>query len=120
MDTDTREAIAALDGRMTRYFELQRAEILEWREEMRNDMRNGFAGVNARLDALTARVDRLETEVERLQNELTLLRDFVTREFAEVRLELRELRAQADQNAEFRREVAALTARVDRLERGRS
>jgi ubiquinone biosynthesis protein UbiJ len=45
------------------------------------------------------------------------LRDYVTREIAEIRLELRELRAQSNQTDKLRREIAELTVRVDRLER---
>jgi ubiquinone biosynthesis protein UbiJ len=113
MDEETRAAFAALAGtvnagfgRVDRYFELQQAQFVEWRDELRGDV----AGLRTRLDALTDRVDRLEREV-------ALLRDFVTREIAEIRLELRELRAWHDQSDRLRRELAALSARVDRLER---
>jgi hypothetical protein len=41
----------------------------------------------------------------------------VTREFAEIRLELRHLRGKSVQTDELRREIDELTVRVDRLER---
>lgn len=58
--------------------------------------------------------------MSRLENEVVLLRDFVTREVGEIRFELRELRGRVDQTDELRREVAALTVRVDRLEQRQS
>jgi ubiquinone biosynthesis protein UbiJ len=112
MDTEIRYAIAALGdstnagfARIERYIELQRAEFLEWREEVRGE----FTQVRGRLDALTARVVGLEQEV-------MLLRDYATREIGEIRLELRELRARSAQTDPLRLEIDELTARVDRLE----
>ena len=119
VDTETRAAIAALGestnagfARIERYIELQRAEFLEWRVEVRGEfaqLHGGFAQLRGRVDALTERVARLEQEV-------MLLRDYVTREISEIRLELRELRARSDQTDELRREIAELTVRVDHLE----
>ena len=123
VDTGTRAAIAALGestnagfARIERYIELQRAEFLEWREEARGEfaqLHGAFADLRERVDALTERVARLEHEV-------MLLRDYVTREIAEIRFDLRELRERSGQTAELRREVAELTVRVDRLERRQS
>jgi ubiquinone biosynthesis protein UbiJ len=65
------------------------------------------------MDALTERVGGLEHEVAQL-------RDYITREIAEIRLELRDLRDRAEQTDELRREIAELSVRVDRLERRQS
>lgn len=120
MDTETRTAITALADTMNRYFELQQAQFVEWRDEVRGEfagLRGEFAGLRREFSELGERVDALTDRVSRLENEVVLLRDFVTREVAGIRLELRELRAQADQTGELRREIAELTVRVDRLER---
>jgi putative component of toxin-antitoxin plasmid stabilization module len=115
MDGETRAALAAMSdtmhagfARMDRYFELQQKQFLEWRDELRDDV----AELRARVDALSSRVGRLEQEV-------LLLRDHVTRGFAEVRLELRELRARAELTDELRRVLAGIEARVEQLERRR-
>jgi chromosome segregation ATPase len=134
MDTETRVAIAALTetmnagfARMDRYFELQQAQFVEWRAELRGEI----AGLRERVDTLTERVDTLSERVDtlservdtltervaRLEPEVARLRDFVAREFAEIRLELRELRAQPGQTDELRREIAGLATRVERIER---
>jgi predicted RNase H-like nuclease (RuvC/YqgF family) len=112
MDTETSTAITALADTMNRCFELQQAQFMEWRDEVRGE----FAGLRREFSDLRDRVDALTDRVSRLENEVVLLRDFVTREVAGIRLELRELRAQADQTDELRREIADVTARVDRLE----
>ena len=120
MDTETRTAITALADTMNRHFELQQAQFVEWRDEVRGEfagLRGEFAGLRREFSELGERVDALTDRVSRLENEVVLLRDFVTREVAGIRLELRELRAQADQTGELRREIAELTVRVDRLER---
>jgi uncharacterized coiled-coil DUF342 family protein len=112
MDTETRVAIAALGDTMNRYFELQQAQFVEWRDEVRGEfaeMRGEFAGLRERVDALTERVASLEHEV-------MLLRDYVTREIGEIRLELRDLSIRSDQTDELRREINELAVRVDRLE----
>jgi hypothetical protein len=48
------------------------------------------------------------------------LRDYVAREFAGIRLDLRVLRERPGQTDELRREIAELTVRVDRLEQRQS
>lgn len=116
MDTETSTAITALADTMNRYFELQQAQFMEWRDEVRGE----FAGLRREFSDLRDRVDALTDRVSRLENEVVLLRDFVTREVAGIRLELRELRAQTDQTDELRREIADVTARVDRLEQRHS
>jgi outer membrane murein-binding lipoprotein Lpp len=101
--TALREAVTAGFARADRYFELQQVQFIEFRDE-----------VVGRLDELTARVDRLEHEVQSLRSAFHTFRGWVTREFAEVRGELRELRrVGAAQSAE----IQQLSARVDRLER---
>jgi exonuclease VII small subunit len=121
MDSDTRAAFAVLTetmnagfARADRYFELQQAQFLEWRDELRGDLTD----LRVRLEALTERVARLEQQVADLEQKLALFRDFVTHEIAGIRLELRELRARDDQTDQFRRDIATLAARVDRLEQG--
>jgi predicted RNase H-like nuclease (RuvC/YqgF family) len=148
MDTETRAAIAALGetmhagfarmesrmdagfARTDRFFELQQAQHLEWRDELRGEvgelrgdvggLRGEVGGLRGEVRALTARVDALTERVGGLEHEVSQLRDFVTREIAEIRLDLRELTERPGQTAELRREVAELTVRVDRLERRQS
>jgi ubiquinone biosynthesis protein UbiJ len=105
---------------MNRHFELQQAQFIEWRDEVRGEfagLRSEFTGLRGEFAGLHERVDALTERVARLENEVILLRDFVTGEIVAIRLELRELRAQVDQTDELRREIAGLAARVDRLER---
>ena len=123
MDSETRAAITAMGDtileRMDRYFELQHAQHVEFRDEVRGEfvqVRGEIAELRDRVDALTARVAGVEGDVARLGQEVAQLRDYVTRELAGIRLELRELRAHPDQTYELRREIAELAARVDRLE----
>jgi archaellum component FlaC len=120
MDTVTRAAIAALGDTMSRYFELQQAQFVEWRDEVRGEfaeMRGEFTGLRNQVSKLRDRVDALTERVARLEHEVGLFRDYVTREIAEIRLELRELLSQSGQTDELRREVAELAVRVERLER---
>jgi predicted RNase H-like nuclease (RuvC/YqgF family) len=131
MDTETRAAITALGesmgaamnagfARIERYIELQRGEFLESRDEMRGEfegLRGGLAVLRNEVSELRDRVEALTERVSRLEQEVAQLRDFVTREIAEIRLELRALRARSDQTDELRRDIAQLTMRVDRLER---
>lgn len=127
-------AFALLTERMTagfaradRYFELQQAQFLEFRAEVRTDLH----ALTARMDALTARVDALTTRVEELEaavrelrtevvslrSQFHAFRDWSTGEISEIRRHLRGLdRAAADHSA-LRADVQALTGRVDRLER---
>ena len=66
-----------------------------------------------RLDSLTVRVDRLEQEMGALRYEFSSFRDWATREFAEIRGELRALRQVGEAQSA---EIQQLSARVDRLE----
>jgi predicted RNase H-like nuclease (RuvC/YqgF family) len=141
MDTETRAAFAVLgemmtagfarvdarmgdmDARMTagfaradHYFELQHIQHLELSGEVAG-LRGAFAELRGEVKVLSARVDALTERVGSLEHEVSQLRDFVTREVAAIRLELRDLRARADQSDELRREIAELAMRVDRLER---
>lgn len=123
MDSETSAALAALGDRMAagfaemragfarvdRFIELQQLQFVEWRAELRGEM----AELRERVNALTERVGRLEREV-------MLLRDHVTRDIADIRIELRDLRERSLGTQELRREIAALTIRVDRLEERQS
>lgn len=91
--------------RTDRYFELMQAQHLELRDL---------------LVALTTRVDRIEARLSGLTNQVREFRDWVSRELADVRRELRLLRqATEPPNAELRRDIDALDARVTRLEQRR-
>jgi predicted RNase H-like nuclease (RuvC/YqgF family) len=119
MYSETRAAFAALSDQVTaldekvvagfaradRYFELQHQQHLELR---------------GRVGALSERVEALTEHVAHLGHEVAQLRDYVTREIADIKFELRELRGQSGQTEELRREIAELTVRVDRLERRQS
>jgi predicted nuclease with TOPRIM domain len=127
MENETRDAITAMGdtilARMDHYFELQQMQFLEWRDELRGEvgeLRGEVGELRGEVRALTARVDALTERMGRLEHEVILLRDYVTREIAEIRLELRALSAQSGQTDELRREIAELTVRVDRLERRQS
>lgn len=54
MDTETRTAITALGDTMNRYFELQQAQFMEWRDEVRGE----FAGLRREFSELRERVER--------------------------------------------------------------
>jgi predicted RNase H-like nuclease (RuvC/YqgF family) len=99
-------------ARADRFFELQHAQHLELRGE--------FAELRAEVRELRDRVDALTDRAGRLEHEVSLLRDYVTREVAEIRLDLRVLRERPGQTVELRREIAELTVRVDRLEQRQS
>jgi chromosome segregation ATPase len=101
---ELRDVVTAGFARMDRYFELQQAQYLELRGEVRE---------------LTARVDRIEARLDRLQNEVRAFRDWVAAELAEVRHELRLLRRAAEQDEGVRRSVEALEARVTLIEERR-
>lgn len=120
MDDETRTAIADLAetvrtgfARMDRYFELQQAHHVAFRAEMRGELsevRAELAELRSRLDALSERVDRIETEVRSF-------RDWATREFADLRREIRTLeRSTPTYHTEMRRDLDQLRGRVDRLE----
>ena len=123
--TELRETMVSGFARIDRYFELQQAQFLDFRShvigeftEIRSEFRSELTGVRSelasirgRLDALTARVETLEHEVRSLRGELSSFRDWATREFADVRREIRELRRVTSQS-----EIEQLSARVERLE----
>jgi chromosome segregation ATPase len=119
--TELHETVVSGFARLDRYFELQQAQFLDFRShvigeftEIRSEMtefRSELASIRGRIDALTARVDRLEHEIRSLRGEFSSFRDWVTREFADVRSELRELRRVTSQS-----EIEQLSARVERLE----
>jgi chromosome segregation ATPase len=117
-----------LDGfaRMDRYFELQQKQHLELRgdvQELRGEvqeLRAMLVALTARVDALTERVDALTERVDALEGTVRALRDWVTREFADVRRELRLLRESADgRYTDLRRDIDALDVRVTLLEQRR-
>jgi len=120
MDSETRAAVTALSdtmsagfARMDRYFELSQQQFLEWRAELRGEV----GELRSEVGELRVRVDALSERVGRLEHEVALLRDYVTREIAEIRLELRELRGRSGHTDELRREINELAVRVERLER---
>jgi hypothetical protein len=111
MDSEQRAAFAALDktmaagfARMDRCFEIQRKGMRAWSDELRFERE-----LRRRTGELSNRVVRLEQEVEPP-------REYVSREISEIRLELFELRWDAWPIDYLRRELAALTERVKRLE----
>lgn len=102
---ELRDTVHAGFARMDRYFELTQAQHLELR---------------TLLVALTNRVDGIEARLSGLENQVREFRDWVSRELADVRRELRLLRqATEPSNADLRRDIDALDARVTRLEQRR-
>ncbi|MHB1168693.1 MAG: hypothetical protein ACYC28_05365 [Longimicrobiales bacterium] len=145
MDGETQAALAALSDRMDdgfaemragfarvdRFFELQQLQFVEWRAELRGEMaglrtelrgemaelRGEMAELRQEMVELRQRVDTLTERVGSLEHEVLLLRDYVTRELTGIRLELRDLRGRSLMaDDDLRRDIAALTQRVDRLE----
>jgi chromosome segregation ATPase len=119
-----RETVHAGFARMDRYFELQQEQHVELRgqvQELRADVQELRADVQelrAQVEALTRRVDAIEVRLTSLEHEVRSLRDWTTREFADVRLELRRLRQDVvGRDESLRDEVETLTQRVARLER---
>jgi chromosome segregation ATPase len=98
-------------ARMDRYFELQQAQHVELRGEV--------GELRGMLIVLTARVVTIEVRLDRLENQVGAFRDWVAGELVDIRRELRQLRAAAEEREEFRRDVAALDVRVTRLEKNR-
>ncbi|CAN5701299.1 hypothetical protein BH23GEM9_BH23GEM9_19990 [soil metagenome] len=123
MNDDIRGELVALRdtmntgfARMSHYFELQQAQHLELRGEVQ-ELRDLLLALTSRVDRIEIRLTRVDEAVQRLDGELRALRDWVTREFAEVRRELRQIRIEAaGRDAKLRHDLDALTARVDRLE----
>jgi hypothetical protein len=111
MDSELRTALAALDetmtsgfARMDRYFQIQHKWMQAWLDELRHETE-----LRRRTGALSERVERVEQEVDPT-------RGYITREIAEIRLELFELRYEAWQIDYLSRKLAALAERVDRLD----
>jgi polyhydroxyalkanoate synthesis regulator phasin len=129
-----REAMTTGFARVDAYFELQHGQHLQLRgdvnelrgdvnelrgdvNDLLNDLRVMVGALIDRVDRIEIRMETLEQTVQRLDNEVRALRDWATREFAEVRSELRQMRHEAGNgDATLRRDVDALLARVDRLE----
>jgi predicted RNase H-like nuclease (RuvC/YqgF family) len=112
-----RDIVTAGFTRVDRYFELQQAQHLELRGEVR-ELRDMLLALTRRVHRIEVRLAGLEEVVQRLDSEVRALRDWASREFAEVRNELRQLRREAGgRDAALRRDVDALAARIDRLEK---
>jgi predicted nucleic acid-binding Zn-ribbon protein len=91
------------------WFELQQAQHLELRTEVQS--------LRAEVRALTQRVDRVEERLASLQSDVGALRDWATREFADVRTEIRRLRyAVVERNDALHGDMDDLSGRVTRLE----
>jgi chromosome segregation ATPase len=134
---ELRDTVHAGFARMDRYFELQQAQFLGLDARVHSldarvqsldarvealsgdvrELRGMLVALIARVDRIELRLTRLEESVQRLDGEVRSLRDWATREFADVRSELRLIRREAaERDAAVRRDVDALSARVDRLE----
>jgi chromosome segregation ATPase len=113
---ELRDVVHAGFARMDRYFELQQAQHVELRGEFQG-LRGEFQELRGEVRELTQRVDRIEVQLASLQHEVSALRDHTTRELADIRVELRQLRQEVKRNAALRAAVDALTDRVTRLER---
>jgi chromosome segregation ATPase len=140
---ELRDTVHAGFARMDRYFELSQAQYLELRSAVRGDvqglrgevqelrgevrelrgevheMRTLLIDLTSRVDRIENRLDGLENRLDGLENQVRQFRDWVTRELADVRHELRLLRQATEQPAELRRDIDALDARVTRLEQRR-
>ena len=141
MDAETRAALADLTeivrtgfARNDRYFELMQAQHLELRDEvgeLRSDVRGDIDGLRGEISGLRgeigglrremvelrATVDGLADRVATLEQEFRAFRDWATRELADIRRELREVRTLLETGyTELRRDVDDLSARVARLE----
>jgi chromosome segregation ATPase len=123
---ELRDTVHAGFARMDRYFELSQAQYLELRGEVR-ELRNLLIALTSRVDRIEARLDGLEKRLGGLEKrfggleeQVRQFRDWVTRELADVRHELRLLRqATEEPTEELRRDIDALDARVTRLEQRR-
>jgi chromosome segregation ATPase len=111
-----RETVHAGFARMDRYFELQQEQHVELRGQVQ-ELRADVQELRAQVEALTRRVDAIEVRLTSLEHEVRSLRDWTTREFADVRLELRRLRQDVvGRDESLRHEVETLSQRVARLE----
>ena len=111
MDSEQRAALAALNdtmaaglARMDRYFDAHHRLMRGWLDELRSERE------------LRRRTRELSNRVLRLEQEVDPPREYLRHEIAEMRLELFAIRWDAWPIEYLRREIAALTARVDRLE----
>jgi predicted nucleic acid-binding Zn-ribbon protein len=103
-------------ARMDRYFELQQAQHVELRGDV-GELRGEVRELRVMVVALTTRVDTIEVRLDRLENQVGAFRDWVAGELVDIRRDLRQLRAAAEEREDFRRDVAALDVRVTRLEK---
>lgn len=104
-----RETMMAGFARVDHYFELQQAQHLELRADLK--------ALSDRVGRLEQEFARLRQEFLRLEQEFRTFREWTAGEFAEVRLELRRLRQEgADRDDRLRGELSALSQRVNRLE----
>jgi hypothetical protein len=111
MDDEQRAALAALNEtiaagfvRMEHYFDAQNTLMRERLDELQSD------------NELRRRTGELSNRVLRLEQAVDPPRELVRDETADMRLELFEIRWKAWPIQHLRREIAALTARVDRLQ----
>jgi hypothetical protein len=104
--TALNEAMAAGFARMDRYFEAQHKATRGWLDQLRVE------------SELRRRTDQLSNRLLRLEQEVEPPREYIRDEFAEIRLVLFELRWDAWPIEYLRRELATLTERANRLERG--
>jgi polyhydroxyalkanoate synthesis regulator phasin len=105
-----RDTVQTGFARIDHYFELQQAQHLELRGDVQE--------LRAEIQQLNRRVDRIEERLTALEHEFRSFRDWAAGEFGDVRLELRRLRQDVvDRDDALRRDVDALSQRVDRLER---
>jgi chromosome segregation ATPase len=104
---------------MDRYFELMQAQHVQLRGEVQ-EVRTLLIGLTARVDRIEERLTGVEERLTGLETEVLSLRDWATREFADVRNEIRLLRQATEERDEsLRRDIDALDARVTRLEQRR-
>jgi uncharacterized coiled-coil DUF342 family protein len=100
MDDETRAAF----GRIDRWFELNQAQYSELRQDVAglhmkfDDLRQGVGSLRREIDALRQEIDALRQEIDALRQEIDALRqefyrfrDWVTAQFAEIRLALQQL-----------------------------
>jgi archaellum component FlaC len=130
---ELRDTVHAGFARMDRYIELSQAQYLELRGEVR-ELRNLLIALTGRVDRIEVRLGGVEKQLggveerlggveerlDGLENQVRQFRDWVTRELADVRHEIRLLRQVTEEsNTELRRVIDALDARVTRLEQRR-
>jgi chromosome segregation ATPase len=127
---ELRGTMTAGFARMDRYFELQQAQHVELRGEVRElravvvvltervgRLEERVAAIEERLGGVEGRLGGVEGRLQGLENQVRAFRDWTAAELADVRRELRLLRTAAEDREEVRRDVAALDTRVRRLEK---